>query len=429
MLFTLEALKAKEGDCLLLHWGTADAPKLAIIDGGPGRVYETFLRPRLDDIRANRGLSTLTADLIMVSHADSDHVNGIKKLFDDLVDMLNSGTTSIKAERLWHNIFDDIIGNALNAHYDKFTASFEASATGAPKANTVDILTKAFKARDPGENDAEARENAWDMSLLLAGHKEARQLRDTHKRLFDAGQIRLMNSPFNNTLITSELTPQTKDLLGLKIKIIGPMQAEIEALQAEFDAFLKDKNLATAEAALAAYADKSAKNLSSIVCVIDFGVGTAKRSILMTGDARGDKIIAGLKKAKRLGKAKTATAHFDILKVPHHGSDHNAEFDFFKTITADHYVLSGDGKHGNPERETVAWIIDSRGKDAEYSLDFTYRVSEIDTKRKSEKGEKWKEERDSLSVLLKARKADGFRFKVAEDAPIKIELGDEKVTW
>jgi hypothetical protein len=51
MVFTLEPLRAQEGDCLLLHFGTAKDPKLAVIDGGPGRVYEDFLEPRLEEIR------------------------------------------------------------------------------------------------------------------------------------------------------------------------------------------------------------------------------------------------------------------------------------------------------------------------------------------------------------------------------------------
>ena len=46
MILTLEPLPAKEGDCLLLHWGTKAAPKLAVIDGGPARVYEDSLEPR-----------------------------------------------------------------------------------------------------------------------------------------------------------------------------------------------------------------------------------------------------------------------------------------------------------------------------------------------------------------------------------------------
>ncbi|HEX6161000.1 MAG TPA: hypothetical protein VF111_12590, partial [Thermoanaerobaculia bacterium] len=72
MLFTLEALPAEEGDCLLLHWGTKDEPHIALIDGGPGRVYENHLRPRLEELVQNLGVDQLTLEVVMVSHMDSD---------------------------------------------------------------------------------------------------------------------------------------------------------------------------------------------------------------------------------------------------------------------------------------------------------------------------------------------------------------------
>jgi len=50
MLFTLEALQAKHGDSLLLHYGKPKAPKLIVIDGGPAGVYKASLRPRLAEL-------------------------------------------------------------------------------------------------------------------------------------------------------------------------------------------------------------------------------------------------------------------------------------------------------------------------------------------------------------------------------------------
>ena len=56
--------------------------------------------------------------------------------------------------------------------------------------------------------------------------------------------------------------------------------------------------------------------------------------------------------------------HVDLLKVPHHGSANNLDDDFFERITADHYVFSGNGEHGNPERETLEMLFDARGERA-----------------------------------------------------------------
>lgn len=52
----LEALPARHGDCMLLHFGSKKDPKLALIDGGPAGVYHEVLLPRLDEIREERGI-------------------------------------------------------------------------------------------------------------------------------------------------------------------------------------------------------------------------------------------------------------------------------------------------------------------------------------------------------------------------------------
>jgi glyoxylase-like metal-dependent hydrolase (beta-lactamase superfamily II) len=79
-VFTLEALDAKYGDSLLLHYGDADAPRLIVIDGGPASVYEDALRPRLNAIQTTHGGGQLEIRMLMVSHIDLDHINGVLKL-------------------------------------------------------------------------------------------------------------------------------------------------------------------------------------------------------------------------------------------------------------------------------------------------------------------------------------------------------------
>jgi hypothetical protein len=258
--------------------------------------------------------------------------------------------------------------------------------------------------------------------MVLAGHGEGRQLRDSHRYLKTSGFTRAINDPYGPNLITADLQPSKRNFVGLDITIIGPLQAEIDALQTAFDDYIKKNKLQTAEAALAAYADKSIPNLSSIVCIIEVG----DKSMLLTGDARGDFIIAGLKKAGRLSRNRSSKVHFDILKVPHHGSDRNVEPSFFTAIQADTYIFSGDGKHGNPERDTIDWVIASREKADKYDLVFTYNIDDIDKKRESE-DKRWDPQKNALRVLLEQRRTDGYAFRVIENSPHIINLGDEQL--
>jgi beta-lactamase superfamily II metal-dependent hydrolase len=54
---------------------------------------------------------------------------------------------------------------------------------------------------------------------------------------------------------------------------------------------------------------------------------------------------------------------FEILKLPHHGSVRDYGPDFFQGVRARHYVISANGRYGNPEDQTLRWLIDSRSDD------------------------------------------------------------------
>jgi hypothetical protein len=56
MLFSLDVIRARKGDCLILHYGTKADPRIILIDGGPRGVYSPHLKPRLEQIKQARGL-------------------------------------------------------------------------------------------------------------------------------------------------------------------------------------------------------------------------------------------------------------------------------------------------------------------------------------------------------------------------------------
>mgnify|MGYP003471495795 CR=1 FL=1 len=111
-------------------------------------------------------------------------------------------------------------------------------------------------------------------------------------------------------------------------------------------------------------ADRSIPNLSSIILLIK----AEGKTILLTGDCRGDHLQEGLIET---GLSANGSFHVDIFKVPHHGSQRNVTRDFFSEVTADTYVISADGTHGNPDVETLSWIVET-AKEAERRIQIVF---------------------------------------------------------
>jgi glyoxylase-like metal-dependent hydrolase (beta-lactamase superfamily II) len=90
MVFTLEALQANDGDCLILHYQktAAGKPTRVLIDGGSAGVYSSVLKPRLDQLRAGKPLDLR---MVMVSHIDADHITGILDLLKALAQLKDDG--------------------------------------------------------------------------------------------------------------------------------------------------------------------------------------------------------------------------------------------------------------------------------------------------------------------------------------------------
>src|SRR5215213_472161 len=132
MLFSLDVIPAKEGDCLILHYGSKDDPRLALIDGGQSGVYQESLKVRLQQVKDARGLGQnkqLPINLLMVSHVDDDHIVGILDLTKDLI---QDDPTFARVLNFWHNSFENVIGEAPPQLTAAFTAQFGAASLDEP---------------------------------------------------------------------------------------------------------------------------------------------------------------------------------------------------------------------------------------------------------------------------------------------------------
>lgn len=390
-VLSLEAVFAKKGDALILHYGPWEEPKRILIDGGPRGVYKKFLKPRLDQIREEfefEDNESLPFKMVMVSHVDDDHIAGVLDLVNETVKAKETQQPPpYTIETLWHNSFDDILKNPEREIVSRMAATV---ASKDPLGLAVPRMSRESKA-------------------VVQSTGQGRNLRNAAKRLKLA-----VNKPFTGLV----MFPAKKAVSlghGLRFTVVGPNKGRVIKYQKQWDKDLKailEKERESARAQ--AFEDESPFNLASL-CVLAKMKG---KSILLTGDARGDFLLEDLEEAKILKKTKPL--HVDILKMPHHGSVRNIEDVFFKRITADHYIFSGDGEHGNPDRETLDLLQAARGR-KKYTVHLTFTE---DAHRK-EKNKKRKAALKKVSAWVKQVPANCtvvFRDRGPDSLSVLVDL-------
>ena len=326
--------------------------KLCLIDGGPFRTWQTSLHPRLEQLRG--GAATLRIDLAMVSHIDGDHIQGLTDLAGAMVELADDHQPQpYEVGGLWHNAFDDVLGNR----------AAEVPAAAGP---------------------------------VVASIGQGRELRDQAIHL---GWPR--NQPFGGLVIA----PREVPFGAATLTVVAPDAGALSDLDAKWEQWLAHHPEAVQAAA---YDDHSVFNLSSIVVLAE---ADGKR-MLLCGDARGDKVLEGLEGAGKLPAG--GTLALDVLKLPHHGSIRNVDQDFFQRLPARHYVISANGRDGNPESATLEAIAASRADD-DFEIHFTNRTGQNDIAQR-------------LDAFIAARDAAHRAFKVTfRDDPalaLRIALAD-----
>jgi hypothetical protein len=374
-MIRLEALNAKHGDALLLHYKTGAKQRLWIIDGGPAGTWNGVLRPRLEELKGDG--DQLIVDLAMVSHVDEDHVTGMEQMTRGLARNAANAASFLEFRRFWHNSFADLVGSE---------ASFKqgmASLAAAQGAATAAMASDSSNVQLGGATLSHRREIA-----VLASINQGRELRNHIELLQLSG-----NEPFGDTLSSKS---GRKKIDEANVTVVGPIKSRLDVFRQKWEE-------ATGKpAALAGLfredLDESPTNLSSIVMLVEVG----NRKILLTGDARGDDVLDGFKDANLGNKL---PMKLDILKMPHHGSDRNMTEAFLKAFPADHYIISADGKHGNPDPNTVRAIVQVRGN-AKYKMHFTNTVAKL----------------PQLLKTLSTGKKFEFAFRGKNDLSIAVEL-------
>jgi len=365
----VEVFQSDKGDCLLL---TSSDGKRVLVDGGMSSSFDTHVAPALGTIAAAGG----KIDVVYVSHIDQDHIAGILKMSDDLIAwrifdfQSQSGNTHAKKpgaprppnfEQVWNNAFHEQVGDNAGPIEDMLAA----------RARALTLIPKEF-----------AREAAEEHNAIAHSTGEAIRL----SRRLGKRQLNVpVNPEFNNGLMFVTDPPDPIAVGNLQFTVIGPFASELKNLRDDWNKWLEtqkaqdqlarirrkneedEDNLPAAalQGALGVLISQAAQlgnrkavtlpNLASLMFHLEDAAGA---TVLLTGDGHWEDILAGLEFAGKLDAS--GRRHVNVLKVQHHGSEHNWHHDFAKRITADNYIFCGNGAHKNPDLDVLQSLLDSR---------------------------------------------------------------------
>lgn len=323
----VHAIDAAEGDCLLLE----DGGRFALVDGGIAGICEKRLMPHLRAVLGAGG----RLEAVVVSHVDADHITGILDLLAEVERARADGEADpVAIGDLWHNGFGSTLDDARGSLFGNLQA----------------MVSQAGRASVTAANG----------SIAMLGIAQGAKLQRMATKLGIS-----LNGFFGGNPIVVDGSPGPPWALGgANLSVVGPTRENLDALREDWIDWI-ERNVdafAMGDVQAMANADDSVPNLSSIVL---FGE-TADGAVLFTGDARGDHILQGLEKRGILPPG--GTRPLRLLKVQHHGSDRNATRAFFERLPADIYLLSANGRHGNPDTEVLAMIVDAAAAGGRHPL-------------------------------------------------------------
>lgn len=372
-MFRIEMLPAAHGDCLWIEYGTGGAIHRMLIDGGPAHTYPA-LRERLLHLPEDQR----SFDLLVVTHIDADHIEGVVRLLQD------AETLHCRFDRIWFNGREQ-----LNAIPDP-----TGQPLGAVQGEYLSLLIRDYEARMgsrvwnaglPRPYVGIDRAAAAPVTVDLPGDLRLTLLSPDLERLFEL-KIR-----WDEELRKAKVTSGDEDTLrrmlreSRQLKPLGDVLGEEDdAMQGRWelpdpagrdlagdlgDALGDDAGEPGGDAEFGG--DDSRTNGSSIALLAEYPKEEPETRVLLAGDAWAPVLERSIDALAGDG----GRLKLDVFKVPHHGSVGNLDGSLLSKLECKHYLLSTSGAvFRHPHSRAVNLLLDLRRGRTKPRLHFNYRT-------------------------------------------------------
>ncbi len=313
-MLSINFLKANNGDSIHISFNN----KNIIIDTGIGATYSSKPNGRKKDGELKALIQELQnknekIDLLIITHWDDDHIGGVLKFFKEDTENAKS-----LIENIWFNS-----GTLINEHFNSQEAS-----------ENVDEVDSVFNP------NTSIKQGISFEKLILDNNISNTEVINTETNTDN------IIEDFNFTIL-SPTDKELKKLLTLWEKSpYNPYTSSNNDYHKTLDELLKND-----------FKEDNAKhNGSSIAFILEI----EDKKMLFLGDAHPSVIVNSL---IELGYSKENKLKIDFVKVSHHGSKANTSNELLELIECNDFIIITDNsKHGLPNKETFARIINKHEK-------------------------------------------------------------------
>lgn len=323
----VEMLPARHGDCLWIEYGEGSKSSRILIDGGP---VDTF--PRLEQRIQQVPLGQRAFELLVLTHVDADHVEGLVRFFADKPPQMT-------VRQVWFNGWRQMkkAHGLLGAVQGEFLSALLVKR--AMRAWSPDVPPWVV----PGAGELPVVPLGGGLKLTLLS-PDARKL-DSMAKAWEKAVVKGGFSPGDLEAAWDKLGKQKK--LIPKQGLLGVTPSLDNLVRAQF------------------IEDQAKPNGSSIAVLAEFG----GKSALLLGDAHPAVVAASIRRL--CAERGVERLKVDAVKVAHHGSKNNTSVGLVKLIDSPRWLISTNGdRFEHPDKECIARIL-RYGKPRE--LWFNYR--------------------------------------------------------
>lgn len=304
MIFDIHFLPAKYGDSIWIEYGTAGNTKIILIDGGTGGTKK-HIRELIKTLPGEKNI-----ELLVVTHIDKDHIEGILSLLkDDQLDFTVGST--------WFNGWSHLPASEHEHLGAKQGENLSKEILKHKLAWNKEFNEKAVVIPDDGVLPIIDLSGGMKLTLLSPTRKNLAVLRDKWEE--ELSKLNLVPGFGEEEAIDDD------------IESLGIEEPDVEELvKEEF------------------HEDEAAANGSSIAFLAEYG----DKKVLFAGDSFPGVIM------ESLNKIYAGEVQLDLVKLSHHASAHNTSPDLIKKLDCKRFVISTNGsifKH--PAQVTVARVV------------------------------------------------------------------------